>query len=140
MIETAALLLHLCGPNSLALAPHFDRAAHRWNVPPAVLVAMARVESNCDPDASDGRGDEGILQVRVGTLAARGHIAVELHGPQLNLWLGARHVRHWWDRCGDMAAALGVFAGHHTCRAGRASRYTRRVLSFAAEAAASPES
>ena len=140
MIETAALILHLCGPGAVHLAPHFERAAHRWHVPPAVLVAVARAESTCDPDADDGRGDIGIIQVRPGTLAARGHTAAELHDPRLCLWLGARHLRHWWGRCGDLAGALGVYAGHRTCRAGRTSRYAARVLGFVAEATGEPES
>ena len=41
MVETAALLLHLCGQPAVPLAPHFDRAAHRWHVPVPVLVATA---------------------------------------------------------------------------------------------------
>ena len=139
-METALLLAHLCGPGSTYLAPHVDRAAHRWHVPPAILVAMARVESTCDPDADDGRGDHGILQVRPGTLAAHGHTAAELHNPRLCLMLGARHLRHWIDRCGDLAGALGVYAGHRTCRAGRVSRYSSRVLHFAAESSGPPES
>ena len=60
-----------------------------------------------------------LLDVRDAEAFAAGHIR------------GARHLRYWMDRCGDLEAALGVYAGHHTCRAGRESGYSRRVLQLA---------
>jgi len=121
----ALLKAAACWPG---LASRVDAAAQRWRVPAAVLASMAYVESSCRPGAVGARGGVGLLQVVPGTLAAHGHTAEELQRPRLNLALGARHLRYWLDRCGDLEAALGVYAGHHTCRAGRESDYSRRVL------------
>lgn len=140
MVETAALLLHLCGPGSVGLAPHFSAAAHRWHVPPAILVAVARVESRCTPDADDGLGDVGVMQIREGTRAARGHSRAELLRPRLNIWLGARHIRYWWDRCGDLPASLGIYRNSPTCAAGRRSKRAQDVLRLAEQASGPPES
>ena len=131
-MTAAALLLHFCGPHAVHLAPHVTHAAHAWHVPVATLTSLVFVESTCAPDADDGRGDVGLGQIRVGTLAARGHTAEELRDPALNLYLAARHLAHWRHRCGDLRAALGVFAGYRTCAAGRASGYSARVLRLAA--------
>ncbi len=130
-MTTALLLAHLCGPGYAGLAYAAASAAQRWRVPVAVLVAMAYVESTCRPSAVGPRGGVGLLQVVPGTRAAHGHTAEELKNSRLNLALGARHLRYWMDRCGDLEAALGVYAGHHTCRAGRESGYSRRVLQLA---------
>ena len=140
MVETAVLLAALCGPGSLGLAPHFDRASHRWHVPAPVLVSVARIESMCSPDADDGQGDLGVMQVRVGTRAARGHSRAELLRARLNIDLGARHLRHLWDLCGDLPAALGVYTGLHTCSQGRRSKRARDVLNLAAQASHEGES
>ena len=136
------LLLALCGPSSLGLAPHFQAASHRYGIPPAILVAQARVESTCHPSAVGGKDgiNVGLLAIRVGTGAAHGHTAEELKRPRLNLLLGARHLRKTWDLCHDLAGGLGVYGGYRTCSQGRRSSYARRVISFAAEAAGPPES
>ena len=135
-----APLVHLCGPGAVGLAPHFARAEHRWHVPAPVLVAVGRIESMCTEDADDGHGDYGVMQIREGTRAARGHSRAELLHARLNIDLGARHIRYWWDRCGDLPASLGIFAGLRTCSQGRRSRRARDVLRLAAQAAGPPES
>jgi soluble lytic murein transglycosylase-like protein len=141
MVETALLLLRLCDPNHADLAPHVDRAAHRWHVPPAVLVAVSRLESMCTEDADDGKGDYGVGQIREGTRAARGHSREELLHARLNIWLMARHIRYWQDRCGDLPAALGIYTGgSKTCSQGRRSKRARDVIRLVREAEGAPHS
>jgi hypothetical protein len=135
MVETAALLLSLCGPGAVGLAPHFQAAAHRYHIPPVILIAQARVESTCHPNAVGGKDgiNVGLLAIRVGASAAHGHTAEELKRPRLNLLLGARHLRKTWDLCHDLAGGLGVYAGYRTCSQGRRSSYSRKVLSWVEE-------
>ena len=140
MVETAALLLSLCGPSAVHLAPHFDRAAHRWHVSAPVLVAVARIESLCTEDADDGHYDYGVMQIREGTRAARGHSRSELLRARLNIDLGARHIRDWQDRCGDLPASLGIYRNSPNCAAGRRSKRARDVLRLAEQASHEPES
>ena len=140
MVETARLLLALCGPGAAGLAPHFQAAAHRYRIPPAVLVAVAKIESRCDPTADDGDSDYGVMQIREGGSAARHHTRAELLRPRLNIDLGARHIRYWWNRCGDLPASLGIYRGSHNCRDGRHSKRAKDVLRWAEWATHPPES
>jgi soluble lytic murein transglycosylase-like protein len=120
----------LC-PGRVALAPAFDRAARRFHVPATLLVAQARNETGCAPDAVNANGiDVGILQVRVGSHAARGRTVEQLKNPAINIPLAARHLARCLALCRDYAGALGVYAGWKTCSQGSASGYARRVLGF----------
>ena len=128
MGATALLILALCGPGHASLASHIDAAAKRWDVPADVLVSMVFVESTCRSDVVGPKGTVGLTQIAPDTRAARGHSAEELKGPRLNLFLGARHLRYWWNRCGDLPAALGVYNGSKSCPEGRKSDYVETVL------------
>jgi soluble lytic murein transglycosylase-like protein len=139
-MTTALLLLHLCGSHAVYKAPYYDRAAQRFHVPASVLVAVGRIESLCTADADDGEGDLGEMQIRVGTLAARGHSKEELLRPRLNIWLAARHIRYWQDRCGDLAASLGIYRNSPNCKAGRHSKRAKDVFQLAEQASRPPES
>ena len=138
--DVAHLLLALCGPGALPLAPHFAHAAHAYHIKPAILVAMARVESTCHPNAIGGAGgiQYGLLQIRLGGSAALGYSAEELLRPRLNLELGARHLHRWLVRCGDLRAALGVFDGWRKCSQGRRSPYAKRVMEWVEEVERGP--
>lgn len=146
VMDVALMLLSLCGPGHAALAPLVAREAARYEPHrPAVLVAMARVESTCDPSAEDGRGDYGLLQIRVGTRAARGHTAEELKRPRLNLHLGAAHLADRLRLCnGNLLFALYVYAGRKKCRDYGADKYgrdyARRVLRWTEQAEREDES
>lgn len=140
MTDVAALVLALCGPGAVPLAPHFAHAAHKFHVPPAVLVAVARVESRCSPTADDGDSDYGVMQIREGGSAAHGHTRAQLLDARTNIMLGARHIRYWWDRCGDLPASLGIYRGSHNCRDGRHSKRATDVMRLAAQAIGPPES
>lgn len=122
----------LC-PGRGHLAPLFAAAAERWKVRPVVLVAMARVESTCDPTAVNRRtGAVGLMQIMPGASADVDHIgdANELMDPATNIELGARHLRRWWTACGSLAGGLAVFHGRQKCSQHRGDRYVARVLGF----------
>ena len=145
-MTTALLLAHLCGAGSTYLAPHVDRAAHRWSVRPALVSALIRVESQCDPLAVGAKGELGLGQIKPGTLAAGTYTREQLLTPRYNLLATARHLRRRLDLCdGVELFALYVYSGRHKCRDyGKDKRsgkdYARTVLGFAAEAAGPPES
>ncbi len=138
--DVAHLLLALCGPGAVGLAPHVQAASHRYHVPPAILVSVARIESRCSPTADDGDGDIGVMQIRLGASAAHGRTLAQLLDARTNILLGARHIRYWWDRCGDLPASLGIYRGSHNCRDGRRSKRAHDVLQFAEQALRPPES
>jgi soluble lytic murein transglycosylase-like protein len=127
--EARQALRILC-PKRVSLAPAFARAAERYAVPAALLVAMGRKESNCDPKARGKLGERGLLQLKPGTLAAGRVPIAHLDRPATNVDLGARHLLRCLLLCGDLAGGLGVYSGRKTCRLGRASPYARRVMGF----------
>ena len=133
LTEARQAVAALC-PNRMELAPAFAKAAKRYDIPPALLVAVARNESNCNPSAVGKGGEVGLMQLRPGTRAAGNVSMARLSVPAVNISLGARHLAACLLLCGDLAAALGVYSGRRTCAQGRASGYARRVLQFMAQA------
>ena len=138
--DVAAIVLALCGPGALPLAPHFAHAAHKYHLRPPLLGALVRVESRCKPDAIGAKGELGLGQIKPETWAAGTYTREQLLTPRWNLLATARHLRRLVNLCGDERGALGVYSGLRTCRQGRASRYARTVLDFEAMATHPPES
>ena len=146
MIETAALILHLCGPGAVHLALDLNHAAHVHHVRRPLLAALIRVESRCQPDAIGALGELGLGQIKPGTLAAGTYTREQLLTPRYNLLATARHLRRRIDLCdGSELHALYVYSGRRYCRDyGRDARsgrdYARTVLRLAEQASHEPES
>lgn len=128
--DSARRALAVLCPKRVSLAPVFEKAAERYGLPAGLLVAVARNESNCNPSAVGRGGEIGLGQIRPGTLAAGNVPIAHLYRPEVNARMMARHLAACLLLCGDIGAALGVYAGHRTCSQGRASGYARRVLRF----------
>lgn len=133
--DASDALAALC-PARHAIAPAVEAAAVEARVDPVVLIAMARVESSCDPSAVNRRtGALGWLQVMPGRSADPDHLeAEELLTPGVNAMLGARHLRKCIDLCGSLVAGLHVYHGGKHCRDWRGDRYVKRVLELVARA------
>ena len=131
--EARQAVAALC-PGRMELAPAFASAAQKHDLPPALLVAMSRNEATCNTLAVGRKGERGLLQLKPGTRAAGTVPVDQLFVPAVNLRLGAKHLKRCLKLCGDIRAALGVYAGNRTCSQGRASGYARRVLGFMAQA------
>jgi hypothetical protein len=129
----------LC-PGRVGLAPAFERAASRYHLPAALLVATVRVESTCDPLAVGPKGTLGLGQIMPGTRAARGYTTAQLLTPDPNLMATARHL-HWAIAlCGCDLFGLYVYGGRKKCHdygvdSKTGKDYARRVLGFWAEVA-----
>lgn len=78
----------------------FEIASERHQVPLDMLISIARVESNFDPDARSPANAHGIMQVRWPVTAR--HLGVrrvaELYNPCVNIDVGAAYVRELLDR------------------------------------------
>lgn len=128
-VDARQALAVLC-PGSVSLAPAFARAAERYKLPAAFLVAVARNESTCRPHVVGLGGEAGLFQLRPGTRAAGNVPLAALDRPDVNAMLGAKHLASLLLLCGDLAGAAGVFSGRQNCKVGRASPYARRVMGF----------
>ena len=136
--DASGSLAALC-PVRQALAPLVEAAAHSARVRPVVLVAMARVESTCDPSAVNRRTQSyGLLQIKLDGSANPDHLEPdELTDPEINVPLGARHLSRWVRLCGSLAGGLTLYHGRKGAFHGKGrcdvDDYARRVLSLVAQ-------
>jgi soluble lytic murein transglycosylase-like protein len=89
-----------------ALRPLFRKAAEQARVPLPMLVAVARVESNLDPEAVSPAGAHGLLQVLPSTAADFDLDARVVHE---NVLAGAMYLRRMLDRFQSTELALAAY-------------------------------
>ena len=90
------------------LEPRLRAAAHRHGLDPALLLAVARVESGFDAKAVSRAGAVGVMQVMRST--ARIYGVVRLEDADENIEAGARHLRRLIERFqGNLALALAAY-------------------------------
>lgn len=120
--------------------------ARRFEVNPAVVAAVMRVESAFDSRARSRKGARGLMQLMPATAARFGVGVEELFSPARNLEAGTRYLRFLVDRFGnDPVRVFAAYnAGEHAVeRYGgippyrETQEYVRRVLTVlgAADAA-----
>ena len=87
-----------------------EEAAHRESVPPYLIAAVARVESNLNPRAISHKGAIGLMQVMPETAKRFGFDARRLHDPVHNVAAGATYLRWLLDRYdGDLDRVLAAY-------------------------------
>lgn len=93
-----------------------DYSAQRFDLDPAMVLAIIEVESGFDPRAVSPRGAMGLMQLRPSTARA---VARELgipwrsdealFDPRLNIVLGSGYLRSLLERFDDSAVALAAY-------------------------------
>jgi peptidoglycan DL-endopeptidase CwlO len=91
-------------PTSLRTA--FESAARDASIPPAMLYAVAKVESNLHADAESSAGARGLLQVMPATAKA---LDLNIDEPSSNILAGARYLRLMLDQMGSSDLALAAY-------------------------------
>jgi soluble lytic murein transglycosylase-like protein len=91
-------------PTSLRSA--FEAAARDASLPPALLYAVAKVESNLQADAESSAGARGLLQVMPATGEA---LDLDIEEPRANVLAGARYLRLLFDRFNSSDVALAAY-------------------------------
>lgn len=116
-------------PFPTALRPSFVVAARDTSLPPALLFAVAKIESRFTAEARSAAGARGVLQLLPSTGAA---LALNIDDPSSNVLAGARHLRQQIDRFGSTDLALAAYNAGPTAidRAGGAP--TGAVVTYVA--------
>lgn len=93
-------------PFPRSLRPAFESAARDADVPPAMLYAVAKVESNLRTNAQSNAGARGLLQLMPATGRS---LALNIDEPATNILAGARYLRQLLDRFGNSDLALAAY-------------------------------
>jgi soluble lytic murein transglycosylase-like protein len=102
---THVTLIAAC-PFPAALRSAFEAAARDASIPPAMLYAVAKVESNLQLDAHSTAGARGLLQLMPATAQS---LALNIDEPTTNVLAGARYLRQMIDRFGSSDLALAAY-------------------------------
>jgi soluble lytic murein transglycosylase-like protein len=84
----------------------FETASADASIPPAMLWAVAKVESNLRADAESAAGARGLLQVMPATARA---LDLNIDEPSANVLAGARYLRLMLDRFHSSDLALAAY-------------------------------
>lgn len=84
----------------------FEAAADDAAIPPAMLYAVAKVESNLRANAESAAGARGLLQVMPATAQS---LELNANEPGSNVLAGARYLRQMLDRFGSTDLALAAY-------------------------------
>jgi soluble lytic murein transglycosylase-like protein len=109
----------------------FEEAGKAFDIDPAVLEAIAKVESNFNPAAvnynRNGTYDFGLMQINSTWYKVLGEkIWMRLGNPCVNVYVSAWILRQCLDRHGNIEDALACYNAGNRLKAGRA--YARKVM------------
>ena len=93
-------------PFPTSLRPAFEAASADASIPPAMLWAVAKVESNLHTNAESAAGARGLLQVMPATATA---LNLNVDEPSSNVLAGARYLRQMLDRFHSSDLALAAY-------------------------------
>jgi peptidoglycan DL-endopeptidase CwlO len=93
-------------PFPASLRQAFEVAAADASIPPAMLWAVAKVESDLRADAESSAGARGLLQVMPATATA---LNLNIDEPSSNVLAGARYLRQMLDRFRSSDLALAAY-------------------------------
>ena len=104
------------------------RSGLAYSVDPLLILAVMAIESSYNPEAESHRGARGLMQIiprwHPEKLAEHGGESALLD-PEVNIQVGARILRDYMARAGEMQAALQMYNG---ARDEPTARYAGKVL------------
>lgn len=86
----------------------FQKASDTYGVPVNLLKAMAKQESNFDPNATSHCGAQGVMQLMPATAASLG--VTDAYDPEQNIMGGAKYISQLLAKYnGDVSLALAAY-------------------------------
>lgn len=126
--RTSAVTLAPC-PFPAPLRGMFESAADDANLPPAMLYAVAKVESNLHPNARSAAGARGLLQLMPATARS---LDLNPDEPSSNVLAGARYLRQLLDRFDSSDLALAAYNAGPTAVAAAGGAPSLDVIRYVA--------
>lgn len=117
-------------PLPIELRAHFEHAAEDADIPLAMLVAVATVESNLRPDARSPAGAHGLLQVLPSTAA---ELELDAYHVGENVLAGARYLRKMLDRFRSTNLALAAYNAGPTAVEKKGARPNDETVAYVAK-------
>ncbi|HWJ32547.1 MAG TPA: transglycosylase SLT domain-containing protein [Gaiellaceae bacterium] len=114
-------------PFPAALRPAFEAAATDAALPPALLWAVAKIESNLRADAESAAGARGLLQLMPATARS---LNLKIDEPRSNVLAGARYLRQLLDRFRSSDLALAAYNAGPTAVAAAGGAPSAGVLRY----------
>ena len=111
------------------LRDEFRAAASDTELPLAMLVALAKVESNLDPDARSQAGAHGLLQVLPSTAA---ELELDAYYVADNVLAGARYLRLLLDRFESTELAFAAYNAGPTVVEQKGARPNDETVAYVA--------
>jgi len=134
-VASAASVSHKAAPRATAcpfpaqLRGMFESAASDAALPPTMLYAVAKVESNLRTDALSAAGARGLLQVMPATARS---LDLNPEEPRSNVLAGARYLRQLLDRFDSTDLALSAYNAGPTAVAAAGGAPTVDVVRYVA--------
>jgi len=116
-------------PFPAGLRTAFATASRDSGLPPALLYAVAKVESNLRQDVQSTAGARGVLQVMPATARS---LALNPDEASSNVLAGARYLRQMLDRFGTTDLALAAYNAGPTAVAKYGGAPSVDVLTYVA--------
>lgn len=86
----------------------FTEAAERYHVPKDLIKAIAKTESDFDPNATSGSGAQGLMQLMPATARELG--VTDAYDPYQNVMGGTKYISQLLDKYdGDVKLALAAY-------------------------------
>jgi len=123
-------------PKSENIIDKIKKYAALEGVDPKLCIAVAKVESNFDPEAVSSKGAVGVFQILPSLAARYGYRPEDLFDPDLNIRLGVRHLKELLRRFRDVSLALAAYhagvgrvirSGYRVPRIRKTMEYVRKV-------------
>lgn len=111
------------------LRDEFRAAANDTDLPLAMIVAVAKVESNLDIEARSSAGAHGLLQVLPSTAA---EFELDAYHPGENVLAGARYLRQMLERFDSTQLALAAYNAGPTAVERRGARPNDETVAYVA--------
>jgi soluble lytic murein transglycosylase-like protein len=109
------------------LRDEFRAAASDTDLPLAMIVAVAKVESNLDTDARSSAGAHGLLQVLPSTAA---ELELDTYHVGENVLAGARYLRKMLDRFESTELALAAYNAGPTAVERKGARPNNETVAY----------